>query len=153
MANTVYTPYKNALLSASTAGVAAPDLLTASIKAALVSIAGGATNYTFSAAHQFFSTANVPTASIIAAGVVLPGKTISALAITPAIFSATAVNWTGIASYTSTAQAVILYFDTGTAATSPLLGYLDTMSSGFPLASPITGNVSLTWATSVIALS
>ena len=113
MANVIYNSAKVNLLNG---GV---DLDTDTIKVALVSSA-----YTASAAHDFFDDI---TNEVSATGYTAGGQALASPAIalngTTAEFDAADVTWsiTG----TVTARGAVVYKDTGSAATSPLLFYYD----------------------------
>lgn len=44
----------------------------------------------------------------------------------------------------SSAEAIVIYKDTGNSATSPLIAYIDTVSSGLPV-TPNGGDITITW--------
>lgn len=117
MASDVYTPYKVE------AGEADVDLLVDTIKVALVTSA-----YTFVATHQYFSDI---TNEVTGSGYTAGGATLSSKAVnqddpnTRAEFDAADVTWS---SSTITARAAILYKDTGSATSSPLIAYIDFLS-------------------------
>lgn len=49
-------------------------------------------------------------------------------------------------------EALVIYKDTGTPSTSPLIAYIDTVSSGLPV-TPNGGSISVTWnASGIFAL-
>ena len=100
------------------------------IKAALVSTA-----YTYSDAHEFFSSAS--------ASVVGTPATLSAKTTTDGVFDAADVTFAALAAG-STIKALVLYKDTGVASTSPLLAYLDTVT-GFPMTT-FGGDVVVPWS-------
>jgi len=136
MANAVYPNFRNVLLSP---GV---NLATAAIKAALVTVTSGSTNYTYSAAHANLS--DVASGAIFVAGVALTSLAVSAQAL-----SAASVVWPSVAvSGSKKGDAIILYIDTGTAGTSTLIGYIDT-ATGLP-ATPTGQNITLNWSSSVL---
>lgn len=136
MANAVYPNFRNVLLSP---GV---NLATAAIKACLVTLTTGTTNYTYSAAHANLS--DVAAGSIFVAGVALTSLAVSAQALTAA-----SVVWASVAvSGSKKAEAIILYIDTGTGSTSTLIGYIDT-ATGLP-ATPTGQNITLNWSSSVL---
>lgn len=78
----------------------------------------------------------------ISAHVVGTPQTLATKTITNGVFDAADVTWTAVASG-STFEAVVIYKDTGTAGTSPLLAYIDTIT-GFPLASN-GGDITVQW--------
>jgi hypothetical protein len=141
MANAVYPTYKTVALSPGL------DLVTGStLKACLVSTTTGTTNYTYSAAHQYFS--SVPSGSLVAAGVALTGKTVASGAL-----SAASLTWPSVAQSGSIkGEAIIIYNDTGTAGTSQLVAYMDTEGSYLPVV-PNGANITLNWSSSVLALA
>lgn len=100
------------------------------IKAALVSTA-----YTYSDAHEFFSSAS--------ASVVGTPATLSAKTTTDGVFDAADVSYAALAAG-STIKALLIYKDTGIASTSPLLAYLDAVT-GFPMAT-FGGDVVVPWS-------
>lgn len=138
MANLLFPKYKEALLGA---GI---NLSTGTVKALLVDTGA----YTYSATHQFLS--DVPSAARIASSAALTTKTV-----TNGVFDADDATFTSVPAGTgsaSAAEALIIYVDTGTVGTSPLVGYLDTGVSGLPV-TPNGGNISLTFnASGIFAL-
>ena len=124
MANFIYAKGKEALLSG---GVNVPS---DTIRAALVT-----STYTpNSATDQFLSTAS--------AGVVGTPVSLASKVVTSGVLDAADVTFATVGSG-STVIGVILYKDTGVAATSPLLAYIDTIS-GFPLATS-GGDIVVQW--------
>lgn len=105
MTNKLYPKGKEKILSG---GI---SLTGDTIKLALVDLA----DYTYSDAHEFIS--NVPSAARESA-VTLTGK-----AVTNGVFSAS--NPTFAAVTGDPAEAIVIYKDTGTESTSPLLCYID----------------------------
>lgn len=136
MANTVYPNFLNKLFSP---GI---DLASVTIKAALVTVTSGTTNYAYSAAHANFS--DIPSGAILAAGVALTSKSVSSQALTAA-----SVVWPSVAiSGSKKGDAIILYVDTGTPSTSTLIGYIDT-ATGLP-ATPTGQDITLNWSSAVL---
>lgn len=124
MANAIYPLAKEKFLSGDI------DLTTANIKVVLVDTA----DYTYSATHDFLD--DVPSAARVATSGNLASKTV-----TNGVFDAADIS---IASVTGdTVEAMILYVDTGSAATSALLAYIDT-GSGLPY-TPNGATVDITW--------
>jgi hypothetical protein len=117
MANAVYPKAKKAAFS----GGANINLLTAALK--LVLIDTGA--YTYNAAHEFLS--DIPSGARLSITGALTGKSISDLGAldfdNPTFASVTSVS----------AEGVVLFVDTGTAATSRLIVYKDTGITGLPV--------------------
>lgn len=124
MSNALYGKGKEKLLSGSI------NLPSDTIKAALVS-----SSYTpnFST-HEFYSD--------ISANVLDTPETLGSKTVTLGVFDAADPTFAAVAAG-STAKAVVLYKDTGLAASSPLLAYIDTIT-GFPLATN-GGDVAIQW--------
>lgn len=135
MANAIYPKYKEVILGAATN----TNLLTGTVKVALVDTAV----YTYSAAHQFVS----PSLT----GVVGTAGTIGATkSVTNGIFDGADVTFTAVTG--ATVEALVIYVDTGTPATSPLVAYIDTSVTGLPV-TPNGGDITITWnATGIFAL-
>lgn len=80
-------------------------------------------------AHEFFSsvTNELPTANgYTSGGVALAGKSVAVDTATNQVrFKASATAWTATTGNTITARKAVIYKSTGTAATSPLLGWVD----------------------------
>ncbi|WP_242183052.1 hypothetical protein [Sphingomonas sp. CARO-RG-8B-R24-01] len=129
MSNILYPKYKEALLAG---GV---NLVAGAVKVALVDTGA----YTFSPAHQFLS--SVPTAARIGAPGVLANKTVSG-----GVFNADPTMLASVPAGSGTAaasEALVLYRDSGTDATSELIAFWDS-ATGLPLVTN-GGNVSITW--------
>lgn len=126
MANALYDKYRQAALEG---GVVA--YLTDNIKAVLVDLADYTVNL---ATHQFLS--DVPSGGRVATSPNFGSKTSTAGVADAAdlIFSAV----TGDPS-----EIVIIYKDTGSAATSPLMAYIDS-ATGLPV-SPNGGDINVAW--------
>ena len=130
MANKLFPKYKQALL---TAGV---NLVTGTVKAQLVDTSA----YTYSDTHQFLS--DVPAAARFGNAATLANKTV-----VNGVFDADDALFTsvpaGSAGTTDKEEAIILYLDTGTPATSQLIYYIDT-ATGLPV-TPNGGNIVASW--------
>lgn len=114
MANALYAKGKEKILAASV------NFGSDTIKAALVS-----SSYTPNlSTDEFLST--------ISAYVLNTAQTLGSKTTTAGAFDAADITYTAVTTG-STAKAVVLYKDTGSSATSPLLAYIDTIT-GFPLA-------------------
>lgn len=135
MANAIYPLYKEALIS----GGANVDLLAGTVKVALVDTG----TYTYSAAHQFLTSLT---------GVVGTAQTIPATkTATNGTFKTTGTN-TFTAVTGNSAEALVLYIDTGVAGTSRLVAYIDTGVTGLPV-TPNGGDITITWnASGIFAL-
>lgn len=114
MANALYTKGKEKMLSASI------NFPSDTIKAALVN-----SSYTPNLATDEFLTT-------VSSFVLNTSQTLTSKAVTGGAFDAADVTWTAVTAG-ATAKFVVLYKDTGSAATSPLLALIDTIT-GFPLA-------------------
>jgi hypothetical protein len=126
VANAIYPKWKEALLDL-TAG---NDLNSGNVKALLVDGA----DYTYSSAHDFHN--DVAAGSIVATSGNLASKTITNGVFDSADFTFTAV--TG-----DPCEILIIYIDSGTSATSPLVAYYDTGVTGFPV-TPNGGDINVT---------
>jgi hypothetical protein len=134
MANALYPLWKEQLLQFT----ANNNLSAGTVKVALIDTG----TYTYSAAHQFYSSAT-------AAAVGTP-QTIGSKTFTNGVFDGADVTFTTVTG--STVEALILYIDTGSAATSPLVAYIDTSVTGLPV-TPNGGNIAITWnASGIFAL-
>lgn len=127
MASTWYPKFKEAILT----GAANSNPSTGTVKVALIDTADEAYN----AADQFLS--DVTSAGIVATSAALTTKTF-----TNGVFDADDAAFTGVTGDQS--EALIVYIDTGTAATSRLMLFIDTASSGLPV-TPNSGNINVTW--------
>lgn len=123
MANTFYPKGAQKSLNAQI------DFSAHAISAALVP-----SGYTYSAAHEFLADAG----TIIGAPVALANKST-----TGGVFDADDLNFGALAPG-NTVKALVLFKDTGSPATSPLLCYLDEVT-GFPF-STNGGEVSIPWS-------
>lgn len=129
MANALYPKWKEALLQGSS-----DSTLNGTVKAALIDTG----TYTYNAAHDFLNDIS----GIIAAGVTLTSKTF-----TDGYFDAADTTWPSVSG--ATCEAIILYIDTGSSATSRLVAYIDTGVTGLPV-TPNGGNITAQWNASGI---
>jgi hypothetical protein len=127
MANAKYPKFLEALLSQSPA----IDLDTDVIKLVLVDLGA----YTYSAAHQFLS--DIPIGARVFTSGALSGKTV-----TNGVFDALDLTLTAVTGVS--VEALVLFKDTGVAATSPLIAYWDTGVSGLPY-NPTGVDVTIPW--------
>lgn len=134
MANAIYPKYKETILGAATN----TNLLTGTVKVALVDTG----TYTYSSTHQFFSSVT---------GVVGTPQTIGATkSVTNGVFDGADVTFTGVTG--NSVEALVIYVDTGSAATSPLVAFIDTGVTNLPV-TPNGGDISITWnASGIFAL-
>lgn len=132
MANALYSKFKEKILNPGTLGTTsgtAVDLSDDTIKLALVDTG----TYTFSAAHEFYTSVS---------GVVGTPATLASKTVTNGVFDAADVTFTAVTG--ASVEALIIYKDTGTAATSSLIAYIDTVSSGLPV-TPNGGDILISW--------
>ena len=128
MANVLYDAWKDLIASAGL-GLAALDLTAATLKVAAIDTGV----YTFSQAHDFFDdVSGVVDTPVEIATPTVTGKTIDG-------GNVTFPGMTGVS-----VEALIIYMDTGVAATSPLVAYIDTNVTGLPI-TPSGADVTLTW--------
>jgi hypothetical protein len=125
MANAIYPKFKEVVLSTGL------NLLTLNLKTVLVDTA----SYTYSAAHQFLT--DIPAGMRVATSPNMTTKTV-----TGGVFDADDVVFTAVTGAQS--EALVIYNDTGVAATSNLIVYLDTGVTGLPV-TPSGGNINVVW--------
>ena len=122
MANTLYDPGREAFLTGTI------NWSSDTIKVVLVDTG----TYTFSSSHQYYSSIS----GVIAGPQTLGSKTTTNGAADAADVTFTAVSGASI-------EAIIIYKDTGSSATSPLIAYIDT-ATGLPI-TPNGGDIIVTW--------
>ena len=132
MANAFYPKFIEALIGQAFAGT---PTITGTLKAVLIDTA----DYTYNSAHDFYDDAS---AGAVGTPTTLASQTYAAGLLDAADTTLTAV--TGDQS-----EAVILFLDTGTPATSRLVAYIDTGVTGLPV-TPNGGNIVLGWNASGI---
>ena len=110
------------------------NLLTGTVKVALVDTG----TYTYNAANQYYSSIT---------GVVGTPQTIGSTTVTGGLFDGNDVTYTSVTG--NSVEALVIYVDTGNAATSPLVAYIDTSVTGLPV-TPNGGNITITWNASGI---
>jgi len=113
MANAIYPKAKEKFLDA------VIDLPSDTIKIALIDTGA----YTYNNADEFWSSAS---GAIVGTEVTLASKTI-----TGGVFDAADVTFTSVSGVS--VEALIIFKDTGSAATSPLIMYIDVAASGLPV--------------------
>lgn len=123
MANALYPKYKEALLQS---GV---NLSSGNVKAVLVDLA----DYTYNAAHDFLD--DIPIAGRVATSGNLASKTF-----TNGVFDSADPVFTAVTGDIS--EAIVLYVDTGTASTSPLIAFYDAGVTGLPV-TPNGGDINI----------
>ena len=130
MANALYPKWKEQLLQFTTNN----NLSAGTVKVALVTA-----GYTYASTDQFYSS--------VSASVVGTPQTIGTKTYTNGTFSGANVTFTAVTG--SQVTKLVIYVDTGTASTSPLVAYLDTSVTGLPV-TPNGGDISITWNASGI---
>lgn len=134
MANALYPKWKEQLLQFT----ANNDIEAGTVKVALIDTG----TYTYSSTDQFWSSAS-------SASVGTP-QTIGSKTYTNGVFDGADVTFTAVTG--NTVEALIIYIDTGSAATSPLVAYIDTSVTGLPV-TPNGGDITITWnASGIFAL-
>ena len=124
MANAVYPNFKEALLD----GSANTDMSGGTVKAALVDTG----TYTYSASHTFYSSLS---------GVVGTDVTLGTKTFTDGAFDSADPTWSSVSG--NTVEAIVIYIDTGSAATSRLIAYIDTGVTNLPV-TPNGGDITYT---------
>ncbi len=133
MANALYPKWKEAIEQGT-----ANSSLTGTVKVALVDTG----TYTYSSAHEFYSSVS---------GVGGTPQTLGSKTFTNGVFDAADITYTAVAG-TVTYEALIIYIDTGSAATSRLVAYIDTGVTGLPVTSN-GGDIAVAWnASGIFAL-
>lgn len=123
MANLLYPKYKERILGA---GV---NLTTGTIRAALVDTGV----YTYNAAHDALDDLT---------GIIGAAQALTAITTLDGVMDAGDVTYASVAAG-GDAEAIVLYKDTGTPATSYLIAYIDT-ATGLPV-TPNGGDITITW--------
>jgi len=132
MASVIYPLAKQSFLSQSPS----IDMDTDTINAALVDTG----TYTYSAAHQYYSSVS---------GVVGTPQTLGSKTVTNGVFDAADSTFSAVTG--NSVEAIVIYKDTGSAATSPLIAYIDS-GTGLPV-TPNGGDIVITWnASGIFAL-
>lgn len=134
MANAVYPLYKQSLLSGD-ANTALTGSGSTGLFAALVDTA----TYTYSAAHQFYSSLS---------GVVGTDQEITSPTLTNGLLDGADVTYTAVTG--ASAEAIVLYRkNAGANTTWRLVAYIDTGVTGLPV-TPNSGNIAIVWNASGI---
>mgnify|MGYP000999997441 FL=1 len=128
MASAIYPKFKEALLQGDY------DLSTAVVRAVLVDTG----TYTYNSAHDFYNDLS---------GVVgTESGAFASKTFTNGTFDAADITFTAVTG--STAEAIVLFVDTGNVATDALIAYLDS-ATGLPV-TPNGGDINVTWNASGI---
>lgn len=129
MASAIYPKFKEALLQGDY------DLSTAVVRAVLIDTG----TYTYSAAHDFYNDLS---------GVVgTESGAFTSKTFTNGTFDAADITFIAVTG--NTAEAIVLFVDTGNVATDALICYIDSASSGLPV-TPNGGDINVTFNASGI---
>lgn len=128
MANALYPKGKESMLQG---GI---NMSSGTVKVALVDTG----TYTYNSAHDFYNDVS---------GVVGTPGTLGTKTFTNGVFDAADITFSAVSG--STVEALIIYIDTGSSATSPLIAYLDTGFTGLPV-TPSGGDIQIQWNASGI---
>lgn len=126
MANALYPKWKEQLLQFT----ANNNLSAGTVKVALVDTG----IYTYSSTDQFYSS--------VSSAVVGTPQTIGSKTFTNGVFDGADVTYTSVTG--NSVEALVIYIDTGSAATSPLVAYIDTSVTGLPV-TPNGGDIGIVW--------
>jgi len=134
MANALYPKWKEQLLQFTTNN----NMSSGTVKVALVDTGV----YTYNSTDQFWS-------AVSSASVGTP-QTIGSKTFTNGVFDGADVTFTAVTG--SSVEALVIWIDTGTPSTSPLVAYIDTSVTGLPV-TPNGGDITITWnASGIFAL-
>jgi hypothetical protein len=128
MASAIYPKAKEQMLQG---GI---NLSSGNIKVVGVNVSGGGTTYTYSASHEFLS--DISSGARIATSGNLASKTF-----TDGVFDAADAVWASASG--DSIEAVVVYVDTGSAASSRLIAYIDS-GTGLPV-TPNGADINLVW--------
>lgn len=133
MTNALYPKWKEAIIQASS-----NSSLTGTLKVVLVDTG----TYTYSSSHEFLSSLS---------GTGGTAQTIGSKTYTNGVLDGTDVTFTAVAG-TVSYEALVIYIDTGSSATSRLVAYIDTGVTGLPITSN-GGDITVSWnASGIFAL-
>ena len=131
MANALYPKWKEQLLQFT----ANNNLSSGTVKVALVDTG----TYTYSASDQFYSS--------VSSAVIGTPQTIGSKTFTNGVLDGSDVTFSSVTG--ASVEALVIYIDTGTAATSPLVAYIDSSVTGLPV-TPNGGDITISWSASGI---
>lgn len=125
MSNQLYPKWKEAIAQATS-----NSSLGGTVKAVLVDTG----TYTYSAAHEFYSSIT---------GAAGTPQTIGSKTFTNGLFDGADVTFSAVPAGPSL-EAIVIFIDTGSAATSRLVAYIDTGVTGLPV-TPNGGDIAILW--------
>jgi len=103
--------------------------------------------YTYASSDQFY---DAGTGTDVQSATVGTPQTIGSKTFTNGVFDGADVTFPTVSG--STVEALVIYIDTGTPTTSPLVAYIDTSVTNLPV-TPNGGNITVTWnASGIFAL-
>lgn len=139
MANALYPKWKEQLLQFT----ANNNLSAGTVKVALVDTG----IYTYATSDQFY---DAGTGTDVQSGTVGTPQTIGSKTFTGGVFDGADVTFPSVVGNQS--EALVIYIDTGTPTTSPLVAYIDTSVTNLPVI-PNGGDITVTWnASGIFAL-
>ena len=142
MANALYPKAKQKFIDPGTLGTTSGDAIDLAGDNIKVVLVDGA-DYTYSSSHEFLS-------DITAGGRVATSGNLASKTVTNGVFDAADVTFSAVTGDPS--EILVIYKDTGTASTSPLIAYFDTGVTGLPV-TPNGGDITVTWhASGIFAL-
>lgn len=127
MANNLYAGGKERILGHSTESI---NLINDNIKAILIDTGTYTVNLSSHVYHSSLS------------GIVATSGNLTGKSTTGGVFDAADVTFTSVTG--NSVEAIVLYKDTGTSSTSPLIAYIDTVASGLPI-TPSGINIVVAW--------
>lgn len=133
MANVIYDKYKEALLSSANN----ISLIDETVKISLIDTA----DTTFSSIHEFYADLANSNDGVIAT------ETLSNITVTNGVLDADDVLFESLSG--DSAEALLIWIDTGDANTDRLVAWMDTNIDGLPI-TPDSSNVDILWSTSGI---
>jgi hypothetical protein len=123
MANVIYPKYKEALIT----GDSNISLSSGDVKACLVDTG----TYTYNAAHDFLNDLS---------GIVATSGNLAGKSVTNGVFDCDNVTFASVSG--SSAEAIVIYIDTGVSSTSRLVAYIDTGVTNLPV-TPNGGDINI----------